>query len=76
MISVFKSVSDIIVAFTYILGLISEIIRARSFSKLLVSIEFNRKVRFKDYILTWYLAINPLIGIWNLHSRIFRILKG
>jgi hypothetical protein len=55
--------------------LISEIFRAKSFSKLIVSLEFDRTMGFKDYLSTLYLAINPIIGIWNIHPRIVNLLK-
>ena len=48
---------------------ISELYRLKIIAKLLVSLELNKKAKFKDYILTM-LLISSLYGAWNIHQRI------
>ncbi|MCT4644356.1 MAG: hypothetical protein N4A74_05155 [Carboxylicivirga sp.] len=48
---------------------ISEFIRLRTISKLMVSVELNKEAKFKDYLLTM-LLISSLYGAWNIHQRL------
>jgi len=59
----------------YIAFFISGFLRAKSFSKLLVSLELEKEISLKDYLLSIYLVLNPIIGIWNIHSRIMHLSK-
>lgn len=52
----------------------SELLRQKTIAKLLVSIELDKKAKFKDYILTIFL-ISSLYGYWNIHQRIKAINK-
>ena len=60
---------SIILVFT-----ISELLRAGTVTNLIVNLEYQRKVPNLNKISTYYLVINPLLGLWNLHSRLKRII--
>lgn len=54
----------------YLLFAISGIIRLKNIAKLMVCLELKRDVKLKDYAYTLYLLVNPVLGMWNLHSRL------
>ena len=53
---------------------ISELYRYVLISKLITGLEFKRKSKFKEYVLTLYLVMNPILGLWNLNERIKKII--
>jgi hypothetical protein len=57
-----------------ILFLFSEIFRASAISKLIVDLEQADNKLTSNRFMTLFLVINPLLGLWNLHARIKRLL--
>ena len=54
--------------------LISELLRSVTITNLIVNLENQKRARINNKIATYYLVINPLLGLWNLHSRLRRII--
>ena len=73
-ISGLKEIDNSLSMVLFVIFSISELFRGISMSKLIVSLELKRKVFLKDYIWTLYLVINPLLGLWNLHDRIKKLI--
>ena len=55
---------------------ISEIVRLKTIAKLIVGLENERKVKFSEYLSTFYLVINPVLGLWDLHKRLNVLMKN
>jgi len=55
---------------------ISEIVRLKTIAKLIVGLENERKVKFSEYLSTFYLVLNPVLGLWDLHKRLNVLIKN
>jgi len=55
---------------------ISEIFRLKTIASLIVGLENERKVKFSEYLSTFYLVINPVLGLWDLHKRLNVLMKN
>ncbi len=48
---------------------LSELLRLRSISAYIVSLELNRKAKIKEYVYT-FILLTIAYGIWDIHTRI------
>lgn len=58
----------------YFIFLLSELVRLRSISAYVVSLEQGRKAKFKEYVYT-FILLTSIYGVWNIHTRIKKIIS-
>jgi amino acid transporter len=59
----------------YLILFLSELLRLRNISAYIVSLEQNRKAKFKEYVYT-FILLTSIYGIWNIHKRIKNLISN
>lgn len=70
-----KNSFELIGVILIFLLLVSELIRSAAFTKTIILSEGQENNDMIIYITTFFLVINPLIGLWGLHRRLRFIFK-
>jgi hypothetical protein len=52
--------------------MISENYRALSIAKLILILEQENNILTSNKLMTYYLIVNPLLGLWSLHARLIK----
>lgn len=61
--------------FLFIIASIVELVRLHSITKLIISSEKTQSKSFWVYVATLWILVNPIVGIWSFHKRVYNILK-